>query len=104
MTTVSFEGMHTVQNAVELCWWALTQADSANAEYAPTHPSSGPSASWPFLLGTGMEDFFGNSFSLSWLDRESFTMACTFALLSLRERVIHVRVRISKTILLLLLL
>ena len=43
MTTVSLQGMHTVPNDVEMCWWALTTATAAynNSEH--------------FLIGTGME-------------------------------------------------
>jgi hypothetical protein len=53
MMTVSLQGMHTVPDDVEMCWWALTMATAAynNTEH--------------FLIGTGMEDFFGNSFTLS---------------------------------------
>ena len=44
MLTVSLQGMHTVSNDVEMCWWALTTAGSSyNASDAHE------------LLGTGME-------------------------------------------------
>ena len=67
MTTVSFQGMHTVQNDVELCWWALT---TPGASYFPGNGSVA-AGGWdpPLLIGTGMEDFFQNAFSLSWLGR-----------------------------------
>jgi len=64
MTTVSYQGLHTVTGDVEMCTWALT---SASAEYNGTGQPGEPDL--PFLLGTGMEDYYGNSFSLSWCGR-----------------------------------
>jgi hypothetical protein len=49
MLTVSLQGMHTVEGDVEMCWWALT---NAQASYNSTDH---------WLIGTGMEDFFANS-------------------------------------------
>jgi hypothetical protein len=55
--TISLQGMHTVNEDVEMCWWALT---TSTAEYNNSEHQ---------LIGTGMEDFFGNSFTLSRLMR-----------------------------------
>jgi hypothetical protein len=60
MLTVSLQGMHTVDGDVEMCWWALTGL-------AAGYNSSSDADRW--LIGTGMEDFFANSFTLSRLTR-----------------------------------
>ena len=76
MLTISLQGMHTVVDdvsaavpfahsfeaskkrlQVEMCWWALTT------------PTASYENGEQLLLGTGMEDFFADSFTLSRLSR-----------------------------------
>ena len=60
MPTIFLQGFHTLQNDVEMGWWALT---SQSAQYNNCNSAD------RLLLGTGMEDFFMNSFTLSRLSR-----------------------------------
>eukprot|EP01052_Picozoa_sp_SAG31_P024062 SAG31_NODE_2023_length_6645_cov_15.211121_2_plen_434_part_00 len=60
MLTVGFDGMRGPLD-IEGCWWAVV---SEAASLKPGNSTSDSSAA--LLLGTGVEDLFGNAFGLSW--------------------------------------
>lgn len=84
MNTIMLQGMHTVYDDVEMCFWALTAANSSfsgggrggrgrgngDAGAADDGVAAGAADDdRPLLIGTGMEDYFANAFSLSNLGR-----------------------------------
>ena len=65
MTSVVFEGMHTVNGDVEMCFWV---ANEVGMDFVGATEDN-----HPLLVGTGMEDFFANAFSLSDLSRNYYS-------------------------------
>ena len=60
MLTVGFDGMRGPLD-IEGCWWAVVSED---ATLKPGNSTEDTSSA--LLLGTGVEDLFGNAFGLSW--------------------------------------
>ena len=78
MNTIMLQGMHTVYDDVEMCFWALVAANSSFGGGGGGNGDAGAADAGadddnrPLLIGTGMEDYFANAFSLSNLGRNYY--------------------------------